>query len=147
MQTGKYQWHGICLSYFSYCYDKISQKKQLKEGRVYCGSQFKTTVHHGGEGPVVRTCVTLCLQSRSREQWIHVQFSLSPDYSQGSQPRQWYHLQWVDLPTSTNLIKIISYKYTQAPISQMTSLDVTKLTDEINHHWKLKQCTNTKTSV
>ena len=36
----------FCVSYFSYCCNKMPDKNQLKEGKVCPGSHFRDTVHH-----------------------------------------------------------------------------------------------------
>lgn len=44
----------VKISHFLIAIEQVPNRKQIKGGRVYLGSQFSGTVHHGGEGVVVR---------------------------------------------------------------------------------------------
>lgn len=85
--------------------------------RMHFSSQFKSTVNHGrgvkATGIEVADYIT---PKRGRRVWwmclCLAYFSFL--YTPGSQLREWYHLQWVGLPTiikmatHNNLIKIIT---------------------------------------
>lgn len=39
-----------CICYFSHCYNKVSDRRQLKERKVSFCQQSDSTIHPGGEG-------------------------------------------------------------------------------------------------
>lgn len=54
-----YNFKEVKVSHFLIAIEQIPNRKQIKGRRVYLGSQFGGTVHHGGEGVVVRNSAVL----------------------------------------------------------------------------------------
>lgn len=101
-----------CLGCFS-CYcdkKKIPRQKQYKGENVYSDSQFEGKTHQiweieeAGAGGIWTNFIHS--QEESNKCLCPSHFLLL--YCPGSLPRNLCHLQWLGLPTSINLIKIIS---------------------------------------
>lgn len=130
--------HTVCYMCIFYCVIKHLDKSNIRKNSLFC-SQFQVSVHHCTEVQGKKKFKQLIIifpvsfQERREWQWIiyyHAQFAYFTHVVQNTLHSELCHRQSVDVPTTVNIILIISQTYDHRPIWSRKPLSKTLFINE-----------------